>query len=140
MSIIGHDVCPTVVLGCEGDEAAVAVNLERGVQTLVGGGALVVTPDDEMTMGRDDGVGLGVALGDLIFRKFLEVVGEIHALDIDGFLGGVVEFHPVALLTIFVDICIVGAAHLVDTHGMDALSCHLAISKGLEGGNEVDIA
>ena len=104
------------------------------MQATVGGLALGVAPDDQMAVGGNDGLSLCVALGYQVFLGLLRIVAQIHALHVDGGVGGVVEFQPVALLVIVVDEGVVFAAHLVDAHGGDALGLALLVCQRLKVG------
>ena len=129
---IAQRVGPAEV-GCrECDNAAFSIKFERSMQGLTGG-LEFVAPDDQSSVRRDACEGCGLFLRNLVFLHLLQVVGEEHSLDILLIVGSVVEFHPVVLLAIFVDVDGVGSADLVDADrmhiGVLALSgCHLAVS------------
>ena len=108
------------------------------MQSVVGGGALVVAPDDEEAVGGYHSLSLGVALGNLVLRGLLYVVRQVHAFDVDFLVSSVIEFHPVALLAILVDVAVVRAADLVDADGGKTLCLGFAVAEAVEGGRQLD--
>ena len=98
----------------------------------------LVAPDDKVSVGWDDGSGLAVALGNLILSRFLRIITQVHALYVDGLVGGVVEFHPVVAFEVIVDVDAVCGAHLIDAHGGDSLFLLLVLGKWGKGGDETE--
>ena len=80
----------------------------------------------------DDGLRFGITFGNLVFRGFIEVIGQVHAFHVNILIGRVIELQPVALLAVFVDITVVGTAHLVDTDGGDSLRLLVGVAEGRE--------
>ena len=95
-----------------------------------------VAPDDQVSVGRDDGLCLCLALGNLVFLRIGLVVTQEHAFHIDRLAGGVIEFHPVVALEVVVDIDTVGSAYLVDAYRGDALFGLRFLGKRRETGYE----
>ena len=76
----------------------------------------LVCPDDEMPVGRNDGVE-GRCRGNLVLEGFFEVVADVESGDVEVGVGGVVELEPVVLLEVVVDEYGVAGADLVDLDG-----------------------
>ena len=72
-----------------------------------------------------------------MFLDLLQIVGEEHPLNILFCIGGVVELHPVVLLTIFVDVDGVSRADFVDTDGMQVGILALGVGHLAIGGHEI---
>ena len=92
-------------------------------------------------MGRDDGWRGTVDhrrhdIGYLILLGFIQVVGDIHTLHVDGLIGGVVQLHPVVVLEVFVDVDAVGGAHLVDAYRHEMFVGEFFLAQGLEHGHK----
>ena len=107
------------------------------MQSLIGG-QQTVAPNEQVAVGGDASHGIGLAACDLPLLQFLEVIGQVHALDVLLLVGGIVEFHPVVLLSVLIDVDAVGSTHLVDAHGMDASLLAFGSCHGSIAGGEVD--
>ena len=98
----------------------------------------LVAPHHKIIVGGDDGGCLTVVLANLVFLGIVAIVAEIHTLDIDRCIGGVIQLHPVVALEVFVDVDAVGGSYLVDADGRDALCLVLVVAEAREGGGQFD--
>ena len=108
------------------------------MQSVVGSGTLVVAPDNKEAVGGNLGVRPGVALGNLVLHWLLNVIRQVHSLDVDFLVRRVVQLNPVALLAVLVYVAVVRTADLVDADGGDALCACLAVGEAVEGGRQLD--
>ena len=120
-------ITPRLVGSRQHEMAAVVVEFEGGMQLRFG--LELVAPDDEEAVSGDDGRRLRAAFGDLAFLGTLDVIREVHAFDIDGTGGSVLEFQSVIALELLIDEDGVLGTYLIYTYRRDALCSALSIGE-----------
>ena len=96
------------------------LELERSVEFAQG--FLLVTPDDLVTMGGNDGgdgrVGSKVG-ADAVLGGIAQFVGDVNTTEVDVARRGVVELYPIGLLLEVVDVDAIVGRDFVDDHGRE---------------------
>ena len=96
------------------------LELERSVDFAQG--FLLVTPDDLVAMGRNDGGDgrAGSKVGaDAVLGGIAQFVGDVNPTEVDVARRGVVELYPIGLLLEVVDVDAIVGRDFIDDHGRE---------------------